>query len=170
LLVTVPDAASGNVTLALNGTAPAWVMSEGDTLDAGSIPEGTMLSLVFDGTYYHLLNGTQDRRRSCPTGMVAISEQVCIEVNERPAVDLYTAFVTCAAESKRVCSWSEFHVACRARIELALQNMLNGWEWTNNACNEDNTVRIVGMTTCETASTRPATTGPAAAFRCCYTR
>ncbi|MBL7950703.1 MAG: hypothetical protein JNM62_03185 [Flavobacteriales bacterium] len=169
VLITAPETFPGLVRLNLNGYGPAWVMAHGDTLRGDDVEPGSMLSVVFDGTVFHVLNGRADVHRECPAGMVAISEQYCVEPNERPAADVYAAFVTCAIENKRVCSWSEFYVACTRRTELGLQNMLNDWEWTNNACNEDNSVRVVGASTCEAASTRLGT-GPAANFRCCYSR
>lgn len=169
VVVRVPATSTGRVSLTINGHGPSWVMYGTDTLEAGSLASGDLLSLVHDGTVFHVLNGRTHLQHACPSGMVAISGQVCIDSVERSPVDLYTAAANCAGANKRLCTWSEFYIACRQRTALGLQAMLNDWEWTDDACNEDNSVRLVGVNTCEVTSTRLAS-GPATSYRCCYTR
>ena len=144
LIVRAPAPNPGSVQMMLNGTGPYPVLRGLQAMNGSELSEGSMLSLVFDGSAFQLLNGRADLRRDCPTNMVDVNGQYCIDLTERGSTDFFTAATNCAAQDRRLCSWSEFHGACLRATELALIGMTNNWEWTNNTANEDNSVRIVG--------------------------
>ncbi len=170
VVVKVPLTTSGAVSLLLNGAGPYAIMHGGVALDGSSLEEGTMLSLVHDGTAFQVLNGRADAIRSCPTGMVAVNEQYCMETTERPGADFFGAALACAAQDRRLCSWAEFHGACINSLSLGLIGMTNNWEWTNNTSNEDNSGRVVGVNGCTTAGNWISTGNGTVAFRCCASR
>ena len=170
LLVRVPAAGAGPLALMVNGAGPYGVeRSPGEPLDGSTLLTGQELSLVFDGSVFQTLNGTTRTRRPCPSGMVTVNEQFCIEPANRPAALLDAASVTCANLGRRICSWAEFHAACARQGELGVSTTSNDWEWTNNTANEDLNARVVKLNDCGNAGTRNAVT-VAAPFRCCYTR
>lgn len=170
VVVKAPSTNSGEVTLVLNGQGPYALKQGSAPVDGSTLEEGTMLSLVFDGDAMQLINGRNDVRRSCPGAMVQVNAQFCIEPGQRPGTDFFTAAVTCASAGRRLCSWSEFHLACINTGPLGLTGTEDNWEWSNNTANEDNSVRVVGSGTCFSASTWPATGSTALQYRCCYSR
>lgn len=169
VVVIVPVVSAGPLTVTINGDGPYPIEWNGTPVDGVDLSEGALLSLVLDGTNMQVINGMAQRKRSCPTDMVAVSEQFCIEPVERGASDLFTAFVACGSIGRRLCSWSEFVVACTNASQLGLSGMTSNWEWTNNACNEDGSARIVGAVGCESSTARIGTQG-GTQYRCCSTR
>ena len=165
-----PSSPAGPLELSVNGAGPYEVISAPNVpVVNDQVLEGTMLSLVFNGTAFQLMNGLVHQRRACPTDMVAIDEQNCIEPLERAAQTFYDASLACMAENKRLCTWAEFHLACQQRDELGLQAMVNNWEWTNSSADHNFNLRVVGQTNC-TASTRMHGGTISNPYRCCYTR
>lgn len=170
ITVKVPEGGSGTVQLQLNGgVATALEWEPGLAVDVSALPAGLILSLVFNGTAWQVMNGRDYKLRGCPPGMVAVNDQFCIQQSQRPALDFGSAINVCAALSQRMCTWGEFIAACQRRIALGLQFPSNDWEWTNNSANEANTVRMVRLANCTQAGTRNMAS-PAAPYRCCYTR
>ncbi|MBK9176754.1 MAG: hypothetical protein IPM46_10555 [Flavobacteriales bacterium] len=169
ITVKVPEGATGTVQLQLNGgvaTAVEW--EPGLAVEASTLPVGLILSLVFNGTAWQVMNGTAYQQRNCPGTMVAVNGQFCIERNQRDFADFGTAVNACAAIGRRMCTWGEFVAACQRRFELGINYNSSDWEWTNNSANEANTVRMVRLASCTLAGTRNmASTAP---YRCCYTR
>jgi len=170
LLVKVPAGASGNAQLRVNGSGPFPVMVKpGTALEAADVPEGTVLSLVFDGAVFQVMNGVVHARRPCPDGTVQASQQFCIEINERGPETFYQAALRCAEDGLRLCTWTEFYQGCIRSGTLGLLDMIGNHEWADTAMNEDANARVVGRVSCTTSG------GLAAAdwqehFRCCYTR
>lgn len=170
LSIAVPSGASGPVLLQLNGgSASAVEWEPGLQLEGSGMPEGALLSVVFNGTAWQVMNGVVDRLRECPAGMAAVNDQYCIERAQRAAADFATAALACAAQGLRLCSWGEFVAACQRRTPLGLQLSSSDWEWTGNSANEENNVRVARLANC-TASGHRNMTGPAAPSRCCFTR
>ncbi|MFN6178819.1 MAG: hypothetical protein ACK46G_14950 [Flavobacteriales bacterium] len=172
LLVTCPTATSGAVALEVNDQAAIPVLTApGSPLSGDAYPAGTILSLVFDGSAFHVMNGRANARRTCPDGMVAVNEQYCIEPDERPASDYFQASVSCATQDRRLCSWGELYAACMAATTLGLNNMVGNWEWTRDSANEAGNIRMVMQFSCSATSTRAATeTTLPIVSRCCYSR
>lgn len=170
--ITVRTAApqAGAVSLLVNGNGPYPVLlGPGTPLDGMNVPAGTMLALVFDGNAFQVANGAAFRHRDCPTGLVAVNSQYCIEPEERPASDWYASARNCVQDGLRLCTWSEWEQACLRRQELGLSNMVGNWEWSNNTMNEDLFARMMGTNSCTHAGGRIATDNTVSS-RCCYTR
>jgi hypothetical protein len=165
-----PAPQPGNAVLMLNGQGPyAVLLAPGMPLAGNLLPQGTMLSLVFDGTAFQVMDGASHARRSCPEGLVAAGSQYCIEPTEGAASDFYEASVDCVQRGLRLCTWGEWMQACIDRASLGLVNMIGNWEWTNNTANEDLGVRGVGNTSCTGVGVFNSTT-TTLTHRCCYSR
>jgi hypothetical protein len=140
-------------------------------LAGDAYPDGTLLSLVFDGAQFQVMNGLASLRRECPTGMVAVNDQFCVEPDERAAADFFNSNLACAQVDRRLCTWAELYVACTAAAQLGLSNMTNDWEWSNNTANEDGGVRVALLSTCAAAGVRDGfDTSIPVRSRCCYSR
>lgn len=170
LVIKAPTSSPGPIALSLNGVGPFPLQKGALLMDGTDVSEGSMLSLVFIGNSFQLINGRSDLRRECPSGMVAVNEQYCVEPNERPASNFFEAGLSCATVDRRLCTWGEWFVACQQASALGLVNMTNNYEWTNNTSNENNSVRITGQNTCETVGNGLATGSIPRTARCCYTR
>lgn len=170
IVVQVPATpGTGAVQLLVNGTGPyAVLLRPNDPFFAENAANTPMLSLVYDGTAFQVLNGTGRTRRDCPADMIAVNSQYCIEFTDRDTVSFFEAARICALDNKRLCTWGEWHGACNIRTQLGLQEMTDNWEYTDDSANENNSIRIAG----------PSCTQAAAwyvyneyqRFRCCYTR
>lgn len=171
VLIEVPESDAGAVTLNINGTGDRPVILRGGTPMPGDLYDaGSLLSLVFDGSSFQLMNGPVHRRRECQTGMVQVNESTCIDVNEHPnALTFFDAVLVCIQQNKRMCSWGDWHTACRKANELGLMSMENNGEWTANTANYDGAVRIVGDGNCYTGGTENTAVG-IRFFRCCIPR
>jgi hypothetical protein len=172
LLVTCPTVTNGAVALEVNDQAAIPILTSlGTPLNGDTYPAGTILSLVFDGSAYHVMNGRANALRACPNGMVAVNEQYCIEQDERPASDYFQASLTCTTLDRRLCSWGELYAACMSATTLGLNNMVGNWEWTRDSANEAGNIRMVLQFSCSATSTRAATeTTLPIVSRCCYSR
>lgn len=171
LLIEVPMNATGPVTLNINGQGDKPVILRGGTALTGELYEaGSLLSLIYDGEAFQLMNGPVHRRRECLAGMAQVNNGLCIDVNEQPAaLTFFNAVMVCIQQNKRLCAWGEWHTACRKSTELGLTNMENNGEWTANTANYDGAVRIVGDGNCFTGGTETVFSG-ARTFRCCLPR
>lgn len=174
LMLQAPAAGSNEVHIILNGTGP-YALTDGpdEPVDASAVPEGTWLSVVYDGSGFQVLNGSWPRRRDCPEGLVAVSDAFCVGATENVAGPLafFPAIEACAAQGLRLCSWGEWITACQQRDALGLAAMVGNYEWTNDAANEDGRVRMAGgqaLPECTGASV--GNPGTNRAFRCCYSR
>ena len=170
VVVKAPTPTPGPIALSLNGAALIPLRKGVLVVDGSSVAEGEMLSLVFTGNVFQLINGRSDLRRNCPSGMVAVNEQYCIEPTERPASDFFGSGLSCAIVDRRLCTWGEWYAACQQATALGLVGMTNNYEWTNNTSNENNSVRITGQGLCESVGNGLATGSIPRTSRCCYTR
>ncbi len=169
LMVKVPEGASGSVAVSVNGSAPYAVELLPDApLDASSVPAGYMLSLVFDGDAFQVVNGGAHALRTCPNGMTAVNDQFCIENQLRGLTEFGNAVNACAALGRRLCTWGEFIAGCQRRTALNITTSSSDWEWTNSSANEANSVRTMKMTNCAQGSTRLMDV--ASPYRCCMSR
>ncbi|MFN3875774.1 MAG: hypothetical protein ACK4L7_07680 [Flavobacteriales bacterium] len=171
IVVRIASPQAGPAHLTLNGHGPYAVLSgPGDTLSTGALSPGTVLALVFDGTAFHVANGADHAVRPCPSGLVAVNRQYCIAPEESGPIGFFDAAVACAQAGLRMCTWGEFFHACQRRVELGLNGMTNNWEWTNDASNEDLSVRVAGNGSCGSNGNTLASSGASTYARCCYTR
>jgi len=171
VLIEVPESTGSGITLSVNGSvAKPVVFRGGSPLDGDLYEAGSLLSLVYDGTAFQIMNGPVHRRRECPTGMAQVNESTCIDIDESSStLTFFNAVLVCIQQNKRMCSWGEWHTACRKTDELGLTNMTNNGEWTANTANYDGAVRIVGDGNCFTGGTESTASGPRF-FRCCLPR
>ena len=170
LLVRSDGTSSGSLSMNLNGYGPFPITrGPSEALQADDVPLGTVLSLVFDGAAFQLMNGTAHRKRDCPAGMIQASNQFCIEQTERDLTEFFDAALACSQQGSRLCTWGEFIVACENAATLGVQQMVGNYEWTNNAANEDGGVRVAGNLNCRQAAV-VAVVGFPRKFRCCLSR
>jgi len=170
LLVKVPFGATGDAQLRVNASGPFPIVTSLNTaLQASDVPDGTVLSLVFDGTLFHMMNGTAHAKRACPDGTVQASDHYCIDVEERGPETFFQAALRCGEEGLRLCTWSEFYQGCIRSGTLGLLEMTGNHEWVDSAMNEDTNARVVGRLSCTTSGGLVAG-GWQEHFRCCYTR
>ena len=171
LLVLSPMASPGPIRIRVNGSEPFPIWkTPGILLDGAEIPEGAALSIVLDGTAFHLLNGSTYMKRPCMPGTVQVTEHYCIEASKRSAADLFQAFSSCNASGMRLCSWGEFILACQRAGEIGMLNPTSSWEWTGDASNENNCARVVGVGSCLSAGNSFASGSTPRNFRCCHSR
>ena len=147
----------------------AMLLPDGTAPDSTLLLEGTLLSLVFDGTDFQVMNGPVHARRNCPDDMQAVTESYCIDRNEQAVLNFYDAAMACGVQGRRLCSWGEFHAACEDRVALGLNGMVNNWEWTNSSADSNFNVRTAGLNDCQ-ANQRINGLSNTRNFRCCLTR
>ncbi len=161
---------SAPVSITINGIGPFPVKKNVDQdLDPADLRSGEIAYLIFDGLAFQLINARDLSKRDCPFGFVEVNDQYCIEVNERDSVDFFEAATICGDLGGRLCSWAEWHWACRD-TSVILNDINGNWEWTNSTANSDNNVRVVGPASCFHIGVGVAQPAPARFFRCCYTR
>lgn len=172
ITVRVPDNASGPVSMLFNGLGPYGVATGPvAVLQGEEVPAGTVLSLVFTGSSFQVMNGEVRTLRPCPAGSVAANGQFCIDIQQNPtASDWFVAAADCGARGMRLCSWAEYHVACSNGASLGLANIVGDWEWIGSACNEDGCARIVGGSSCSSTACALATGNTDRIHRCCSDR
>lgn len=172
ITVKVPDGATGEVTILLNGLGPYDVITgPAAPLQAEQVATGSVLSLVFLSNSFQLMNGTTRALRPCPIGTVAVNGQYCIETQQDTAiVDFFNAARICGERGLRLCSWAEFHMGCANAAVLGLQNMTGDHEWIGSACNEDGSARIAGFSGCTSVACALAAGSTDRPFRCCTDR
>ncbi|MEZ4739557.1 MAG: hypothetical protein R2818_09455 [Flavobacteriales bacterium] len=78
LMVLAPAGSVGDVELSVNGAGPyPLVTGPGENFAPVDLSEGTPLSIVFDGSVFHVMNGGTYERKPCATGTIAVNEQFC---------------------------------------------------------------------------------------------
>lgn len=175
-LLVIPPAVSvaGAITITVNGHGPyALTRGPGRPVDGSEITgSGAVLSVVYDGTDFQLMNGTGRQPRPCPAGTVALSTETCVATSALPGGvhTFFQAIDSCAVQGMRLCSWAEWVSACVNQAQLGTTGF-GPWEWTNDAANEDNYVRQVRGTApgCNGVATASSITAALMA-RCCYSR
>jgi hypothetical protein len=171
LMVLAPAGSTGDVELLVNGSGPyPLITGPEENFAPVDLSEGTPLSMVFDGTSFHVMNGGTYARKPCALGLIAVNEQFCVEPNERAPLDFFQAAIFCGSRSLRLCSWGEYIAACTKRVELGLNNMTNNWEWVDDATNEDGSARVSGSNQCGSSGNGLVTGSFARNYRCCHTR
>lgn len=137
-LLLLPTAAPiGDAQLVVNGHGPYPLTLGGDSAFSENDWRADMvLSLVFDGTGFQVMNGSVHTPRECPDGMIAVNEHFCIDLQEHPiGVPFLDACLACGEEGKRVCGWSEFYIACINRAAIGVPDMIGDREWTGDTAN-----------------------------------
>lgn len=170
LMLRVPANATANNTLLVNGQGPYPITLGGSApLDSTLTAPGTLLSVVFDGNTFQVMNGPVRTLQACPAEMVEAFGSYCIDRSESPSQNFLDASLACAQAGKRMCSWGEFHAACAERDALGMVGMIGNWEWTNSTADSNFFVRTAGGSDCETVQ-RVNGTMNNRTYRCCFTR
>lgn len=136
-------------------------------LKSGDIQSGQMMAIGFDGNHFQYLNYENN---DCPPGFLAVTSEYCIEINESViALPYYDALIDCYSKNARMCNWGEWHYAC-ASMGANISNMTNNWEYTDDAGNEVNMVRICGNGSCTASGLQEIPVNLPKKHRCCYSR
>lgn len=110
-------------------------------LDSADIKPNQLVSIIYDGTQFQVISMLSN---SCPNGFVSVNKDYCIETNERIAASWWNAVITCMNKNARLCTMSEWSLAC-FNSGLALNNMLNNYEWVDSAANNASTAKTMGL-------------------------
>ena len=136
------NANSGAVTLDVNGLGPVSVKKAvNDNLDSADIVQDLLVSVIYDGANFQVLSGLP---RKCPSGFVSVNQDYCIEINDHDTLTFFQAVVTCGDMNARLCSMSEWYFACQDP-SLGLNNMLNNYEWVDEAANNVDKAKVMGL-------------------------
>ena len=171
-MITAPTSINGPVQIQVGAQGPYPLFwKPGEAILGEDIPDGMIISAVFDGAVFQVLNGRAHKLRECPTGMIEIGTQYCIDPEQQPqgTTDFFDAANNCALSGKRLCTWAEFAAACPDAGILGLIAASGDYEWVDDSANEVLNVRVVRLLTCQFPSHRSSTTSVAPS-RCCYTR
>ena len=160
-----------SVTVSLNSLPAVPVRKNGsEALEVGDLLNGMVVQLVFDGSAFQVLTAPERPRRPCPSGMVQINSQFCIEPDERAALDFPDAANVCGQLGRRICTWGELSAACHRDSIYGLNDMVGNYEWTNTGANGDDLVRVAGWNNCRSAGTTFSISATPRVFRCCKSR
>jgi len=145
------------------------ITADGDITTTGNIEVIQGSDLVFNNTggvetlridgETGLITGAAS---GCPTGMVDANGIFCIEPNVRNSQNWYNANNQCYAASRRLCTGSEWMMACRNTSGLT--GMTSGWEWLADLGEDDNEAAR-RMHSC--SDSEDSGWGSSYEFRCC---
>lgn len=133
-------------------------------LKSGDIKSNQVIATIFNGSNFQYLNYENS---DCPDGFIKVTSEYCIEINERPVDPFYDAVVNCYDQNARLCNWGEWYYACSS-LGASLNNMTNNWEYTDDAGNEVDMVRICGSGSCTAAGLQNIPLNLPKNYRCCY--
>lgn len=142
LLITAMPTVTNHATatLDLNGLGPRLIVKNGDqALDSADLRPGIPVRLVYDGTYFQLLNRTY---LICPSGFSAVNGSYCISDLPLAAHSFFGAVTACAAMNARLCSINEWAFACRSMPGF-LGTVITA-EWVDDAANNTDGAKLLG--------------------------
>lgn len=155
---------TGPVSMSVNNLPfHALKLFPNQELTASQLKPNQVYCAVFSGNEFQLLSPLE---KECPSGFTAVNKMYCIENNEHPTTDLFSAMKTCNDMNARLCKWGEWYYACQKGLTGVLNMTNNNWEWTDDAANHN--VRVTGKNAC-TALSNSAMEGPYN-FRCCFSK
>ena len=127
-------------TLDLNGLGPRLIVKNGDqALDSADLRPGIPVRLVYDGTYFQLLNRTY---LTCPSGFSAVNGSYCISDQPLVANSFFGAITACGTLNARLCSINEWAYACR-NMPGFLGTVITA-EWVDDAANNTDGAKLLG--------------------------
>lgn len=171
LLSLVPSAANDTaVTINVDGLGPMpLVKFTNEPLDSADLRPGIPILMVFDGAAFQLISQTGI---ACPPGMLEVNRDVCVEAVPSGPASWYNAVSICGQRGFRLCGWSDWFKGCS--MPGGFLNSIVEYEWLDNASNDNNHGKRVGLTT---GTTTPDCYGggtmiPSGSnnFRCCYNK
>lgn len=175
LLTIVPQGTNeAGASLSLNGTGPYPIVKWGGSpVDSADLAVGVPNRLLFDGVHFQMINWNS---RPCPVGSFPGSALFCMDDSVHQTASFYGAVNTCEARGGRLCTFGEWASVCR-RIP-AFITTVSGYEWVEDAHNNDNDGKVMGEgyngpdiqegIACEFGFSR--TPQSIHNFRCCFDR
>lgn len=161
------DTTRGITFLSLNGLPPKEIRKNARSLDSGMITFQLPILLIYSGSYFEMVSETA---RPCKKGFIPVNTFYCIESNEHDSVNVYNAMDACGSLGGKLCTWSQWYIACQ-QSSPQLLNMIGNYEWVDDAGNYGSPyvqAKAMGGSGCDdNVSVNP--TG-ARAFRCCHRR
>lgn len=142
------------------------------SLNFNEIPldSGVFISAIFDGNQFIVLNKIG---RKCPNGFIDVDNNFCIEINEGPIVDFWTAVDSCGNKDAKICNWGQWYIACK-KLGTSLNDMTNNWEWIDSphnymSANQLKTwIKISGNSGCQEQNRMPPEENNLIRVRCCF--
>ncbi|QQR85773.1 MAG: hypothetical protein IPJ76_14350 [Flavobacteriales bacterium] len=171
LMSIMPGAANDTaVTLNVDGLGAVPVLKfTNEPLDSADLRPGIPVLLVFDGAAFQLISQTGI---ACPPGMLEVNRDVCVEASPSGPASWYNAVSTCNLRGYRLCGWADWFKGCS--MPGGFINSIVEYEWLDNASNDNNHGKRVGLTT---GTTIPNCYGGGTMipngsnnFRCCYNK
>lgn len=171
MLSVMPSAANDTaVTLNVDGLGPVPVLKfTNEPLDSADLRPGIPVLMVFDGAAFQLISQTGI---ACPPGMLEVNRDVCVEASPSGPASWYNAVSICNQRGFRLCGWADWFKGCS--MPGGFVNSIVEYEWLDNASNDNNHGKRVGLTT---GTTTPDCYGggtmiPSGSnnFRCCYNK
>ncbi|HRH70964.1 MAG TPA: hypothetical protein PLB89_15790 [Flavobacteriales bacterium] len=141
LITVVPTVTNqATATLDLNGLGPRLIVKNGDqALDSADLRPGIPVRLIYDGTYFQLLNRTY---LNCPSGFSAVNGSYCVSDQPLAVNSFYGAISACAAMNARLCSINEWAYACRSMPGFL--GTVIAAEWVDDAANNTDGAKLLG--------------------------
>jgi hypothetical protein len=158
---------TGSISLDINGLGPVEVKKHDTTgFKPYEIIAGQVFRVIYNGSNFIL---TSVSGLTCPSGFIDVNDDYCIELFERSPASYQVAITTCYSLNARLCTWGEWYYACQ-NSSLGVQNMVNNYEFIDDASDHTNTVMIVGNGTCKSFSTFAIMGATNYRYRCCYNK
>ena len=141
-LTLIPSVAhNAAVQLSVNGLGPFDLVKWGGVpLDSAELPTGVPARAVFDGNRFQLLS---DGGKPCVIGYTAVSNIHCIQDSSMSALNFRNAATSCSMAGGRLCSMSEWAIACH-RLPGFLGSV-SALEWVDHATNSQTQGKLVGI-------------------------
>jgi len=171
LLITFsPDISnSGPATLDVNGNGPVSIKKNIDQeLDSADLRPNIPVTIIHDGNNFQLIGQYSN---SCPEGYLEMTREFCIEAQPQIQASFWIAVQTCSAAGARLCSFGEWHYACRTDQDFF--NSIIDFEWIDHAANHNDRAKRIGIdlsgnTDCYSGGHQlPQAINN---YRCCYTK
>lgn len=147
------------------------VKSMDKKLDSADLAMGLIVHAIYDGNQFVVVS---ELNKACPNGYLSVNDHYCIEIDEHLNMDFWQASAYCGDSGAKLCSWSEWYIACQ-KLGASLNDMTNNWEFVDSGQNyyaaslSDLGVKTVGENACEESSgSVPQAVNKG--FRCCYTK
>lgn len=170
LSITPTTANDTAVTLNVDGLGAVPVLKfTNEPLDSADLRPGIPILMVYDGVSFQLISQTGI---ACPPGMLEVNRDVCVDAAPSGPASWYNAVSTCNLRGYRLCGWADWFKGCS--MPGGFVNSIVEYEWLDNASNDNNQGKRVGLTT---GTTTPDCYGggtmiPSGSnnFRCCYNK
>lgn len=170
LTLTPSSANTGATTLDVDGLGARQVLKfTSEPLDSADLDPGVPAMVIYDGASFQLLSATG---LACPPGFLEVSCDVCVEAVPYGPASWYNAVSQCSLRGLRLCGFADWFKGCS--MPGGFVNSIVEYEWLDNASNDTNHGKRVGLLT---GTTTPDCYGggtmiPTGSnnFRCCYSK